>query len=86
MVVVEHGVETYLLDAPFDDQIDDYSDSYAVYRLPGDVRARLATDSWETLPSLGERLGRVAVSAVRFDKTRRRYVDAGFLGALRKSN
>lgn len=71
LVAVEYRGHVYLLDAPFDDEIDDYSDHYTVYRLPESEGARLHDLSWERLPSLGEELGRVPVVEVEFDETKR---------------
>ena len=66
---------TYLLDCPFDDQLDDYPEFYEVFAMPA-LGDELLSGSWADLSrhALG-RLGRVRVSDVRFDASRRREVD-----------
>jgi hypothetical protein len=61
-------------DCPFDDELDDYPDTYTVYRLP-DALAVENVPSWYDLPAMGERLGRIPLAEVHFDPTRRRSVD-----------
>ena len=64
LFVVTHDGVTYLFDAPFDDSLDDYPDSYAVSTLPPLRPDELAV-SWASLPSRAVRhLGSVPVSAV----------------------
>jgi hypothetical protein len=71
LVVVEYGGRLYLLDSPFDEESDDYAEHYTIYRLPEDAVAMLEEPSWERLPSIGEEMGRVRVTDVEFDQTKR---------------
>ena len=76
-----HG-QLYLFDCPFDEELDDYPDSYQVYQLPALTEAELA-GSWEQLPALAMRsLGTVAVIAVQFDPTKRARVNTAIFGKL----
>ncbi len=76
-VVIRHpDGRTLLLVSSFDCARDDYDDRYAVYLLPSDVD--LDIGSWADLPARALRLlGRVPVSEVRFDPTRRAEIDLG---------
>jgi hypothetical protein len=71
LVVIEWHGDLYLLDAPFDEDLDDYTDTYTVYRLPAGARDRVAKDSWADLPRFGEAIGQIAVNDIEFDSTRR---------------
>jgi hypothetical protein len=74
LVVVEWHGDLYLLDAPFNEDLDNYADVFTVYRLPADARDAVAADSWEGLPRSGETVGQIAVENVMFDSTRRKAV------------
>lgn len=71
-----HQGRQYLFDCPFDDELDEYADSYRVYELPALPDAELQ-GSWEHLPdsAIGF-LGLIPVASVRFDPTRRACIDA----------
>ena len=73
---------TYLLECRFDDQLDEYPDFYEVFAMPA-LDDELLSRPWADLShhALG-RLGRVLVSEIRFDASRRKEVD---LDALRQS-
>jgi hypothetical protein len=83
-VLVQYEGETYLLDCPFDEQADEYPDDFAVYRLPQEVAeaALTPTSSWLNLWDEGTLLGRVPVKLVRFDESRRRFVDSEVFALL----
>lgn len=74
LVVVEWRGDLYLLDSPFDEELDEYADVYTVYRLPADARDAVAEHSWAALPQSGEAIGQIAVDDVQFDSTRRETV------------
>ena len=80
--VVKVSGQTFLLDCPFDEEIDEYRDHFVVYRLPPHARDQLETMSWESLLSLGREVARVATRDVEFDPSRRRYVNASVFRAL----
>jgi hypothetical protein len=74
LIVVEWRGDLYLLDSPFDEDLDDHADTFTVYRLPADARDAVAEASWAALPRSGEAVGQIAVQAVQFDSTRREAV------------
>jgi hypothetical protein len=79
LIVVERGGQLYLFDCPFDDESDEYSDHFTVYRLPSSARGRLDDPSWLDLAQLGEVVGRVTTDGTEFDPSRRRFLsDAVF--------
>jgi hypothetical protein len=72
----------YLFDRPFDEELEDDSDSYKVYVLPELKDEELPTD-WTTLHTLATSyLGEIPVARVRFDATRRKSVDASIIKEL----
>jgi hypothetical protein len=73
---VEHGDTLYFFDCPFDPRADEFPDFYTVYRLPRQLTGQLDSMSWEDLASLGTVAGRVTTSLVKFDGSKRNYVDA----------
>jgi hypothetical protein len=75
MLVVEYSARLYLLDAPFDEEADEYADVYTVYRLPDASRHRVELDSWGGLAATGERIGQVPVAEVEFDDSKRRLIN-----------
>jgi hypothetical protein len=77
-VLVEYEGDTYLLDCPFDERADAYPDEFAVYSLPEATAkaAREPTSSWIDLAKSGTFRGRVPVEQVRFDESRRRFLDS----------
>lgn len=80
--VAEWRNRLFLFDGHFDETLDDYPDHYNVYELPITLEDGLGTISWENLANLGRRVGRVPVSEVSFDKTRRKSIDASVLRRL----
>ena len=73
--ITNYQGQFYLFDCPFDDELDDYPDSYRVYQLPALTEAELA-GSWEHVPELASRtLGIVLVTEVQFDPTKRACVN-----------
>jgi hypothetical protein len=75
MFIVRYGAGTYLFDCVFDEQADDYSTQYSVYRLPESAVPRERDASWAELAMKGEDVGSVAVTSVRFDATKRASID-----------
>jgi hypothetical protein len=73
--VVEWHGHVYLFDSPFDPAIDDYPNSYQVYRLPTQLRDDIDDISWTDLAHRGARIGSVPTSAVEFDQTCRRLMN-----------
>jgi hypothetical protein len=79
MIAVEYGEWVYLLDCPFDDALDDYPQSFDVYRLSRDLTARFDEPSWVDLPRLGEKIGQLSVDDIELDPSARAGVNASFL-------
>lgn len=80
--VTNYQGRLYLFDCPFDDERDDYPDSYHVYELPTLTEAELA-GSWEYLPELAiGLLGLVSVIEVQFDPTKREHVNTAIVSRL----
>ena len=72
----------YLFDCPFNDELDDYPDSYRVYQLPALTEAELE-GSWEHLPELATSfLGVSPLTEVQFDPTKRERVNTVILSKL----
>ena len=74
--------QTFLFDCPFDEQLEDDSDSYRVYRMPDLAEEDLPKD-WTTLHQRATSfLGEIPVVRVRFDDSRRREVELSVLDEL----
>ncbi len=82
MFIVEFNGSQFLFDGSFDDSMDEYPDYYNVSLL-GHLTNKELAGSWE---AIGQRplrqLGRVQTSAVRFDPTKRKSIDAELLKHL----
>ncbi len=74
--------QTILFDCPFDENLEDYCESYRVYQMPQLSDEELPKD-WTTLHLKATRfLGEVPVQRVRFDKTKRREMETDVLDEL----
>lgn len=71
----------YVFDCAFDAGIDDYEKFFSIYRLEED--ADLATPSWDDLIQKVSSIGRVPVTDVRFDETRRQAIDEAIFKRIR---
>lgn len=84
--VTHYGGEDFLFDCPFDEELEDDSDSYKVYVLPSLKDEDLSKD-WTTLHTRAIRyLGEVPVTSVRFDPSRRQAIDAAILDEIAARN
>jgi len=80
--IVEFNRKTYLFDCPFDEEVDDYGDSYTVMELPAGTARELPED-WSGLGRTAEReVGSCLVQDVTFDGTRRSRIDATVFSQL----
>lgn len=80
--LVFHRGQQLLFESVFDEERDDYSDVYDVYLLPPLGPEEIA-GSWEFISKRAvRRVGRLLVSDVRFDSTRRKSVDPDVLDRL----
>ena len=74
--------QSFLFDCPFDEELEDDSDSYRVYTMPDLVDEDLPKD-WTTLHQRATSfVGEIPVARVRFDPTRRREVELSVLEEL----
>ena len=76
LIAVPYKGTLYLLDSPFDDDKDDYSDHFQVYRLPMELCEQLKALSWINLSQRGEEVGEIPVSHVKFDQSRRHFIQS----------
>jgi hypothetical protein len=84
MILVRHANRLYLLDCPFDHELDEYPDHFTVYQLPN-IGDGDTPDDWTTLPGCAVRVvGEVPVTAVTFDPTKRAAIRADMFDAIRQ--
>ena len=80
--VARHRSRTFLFECLFDQELDDYPDSFQVYLMP-DLRDDQLPNDWTTLSAQAKaHLGDVPISRVRFDATRRHGIDSTILDEL----
>jgi len=79
--LVEFKQRRLLFESRFDDAADEYSDDYNVYLL-SEVNPSDLSGSWEHLATRGRPIGRVPVSRIAFDVSRRRDIDARVVAEL----
>jgi len=85
--IIEYGGRFLLFDGPFDEEIDEYSPFFTVFEMSSDkLQPFLGQDMlllWESLPSLAtKRIGKIPVSDVKFDPTRRQAIESSVLDRL----
>jgi hypothetical protein len=67
----------------FDESLDEYSDSYLIYRLPDSLGPRLENESWAfVFDMLHDCIGTLKVHDITFDETRRNTLDSKSLENL----
>jgi len=80
--IASYNGKQYLFDCPFDDELDDYPDSYRVYQLPT-LSEEALQGSWEHLPELAALfVGVIPVAAVQFDPTKRERINTAIFREL----
>jgi hypothetical protein len=71
--------QLFLFDCAFDEQLEDYPDTYEVFLLP-DIRDDEWPQDWTTLQAKAIRsLGSVPVSRIQFDATKRQSIETSIL-------
>ena len=81
---VERGGKVYVLTSEFDDDLDEYPDDYEVFVVSGIGNLSVVSD-WKSIEPLPKTsLGRVPIASVRFDESRRKYVDGSFLDIIQR--
>jgi hypothetical protein len=79
---VRHDGRLYLFDCAFDDETEDYPETYAVYEMPELTEADYA-GSWAHLAERAvRRLAVISLDDVQFDPTKRRQIDTAVIDAL----
>lgn len=80
LAVFEH--RTFLFDCAFNEELDDYPDSYKVFLLPELKEEDLPVD-WTTLQNRAlAYLGEVPLEQVHFDPSKRQSIDTALLEEL----
>jgi hypothetical protein len=78
----ERGGNVYVLTSEFDDDLDEYPGDYEVFVVSG-IRNLSVVSDWKSIEPLPKTsVGRVPVASVRFDESRRKYVDSSFLDTI----
>ena len=78
----EQAGKVYVLMSEFDDDLDKYPDAYEVFIVSGVANLSVLSD-WKSIEPLPKtRVGKVPVAAVRFDESRRKFVDSSFLDSI----
>ena len=77
MIRFQFGPSWYFLRSFFDEEQDDYSDFYDVFLLPfsSEEEFQLNQNYWMEL-SKATHLGRISISMIGLDETRRKSIDA----------
>jgi hypothetical protein len=79
---VRHQGRLFLFDCPFNDDIEDYGETYTVYVMPELSEAEWG-GSWAHLSQKAtQRLGEIPIDQVQFDPSKRRQIDTAVLNAL----
>ncbi len=81
MIRFQLGDQWYFMRSHFDEEKDDYTDFYEVYLLPfhSEEEFKSTPHYWKELDNAFH-LGRIPISEVGLDETRRRSIDAIALG------
>jgi hypothetical protein len=84
--MVGDGNRDYFLASLFDEAKDEYRDHYDIYEMP-ELSEAEKRDSWKGIELKAKQyLGRVSVSSIRFDATKRKQIDLQFLKNLQPNN
>jgi hypothetical protein len=75
-VIIKFSDKTIFLDCAFDDDLDDYPESYKVYELDDDASANPGQIAWADYSNHGKLIGTLAVADTEFDSTKRKSIDA----------
>lgn len=75
-VIVEWHDQIYMLECPLEPEANDYPSTYEAYKLPNELRGQIDAMSWTDLAHHGSLVGRVHISQVEFDHSRRQTMSA----------
>ena len=82
-IVLWYRGTVVLLTRDFNEELDNYEDEYSVYETPESAIEELARSSWAFSYEKDRKLlGRIPVTSVKFDSTRRKYLNPRFLDHL----
>lgn len=82
--VFERDGQLYVLTSEFDDALDEYPAEYEVLLVSGTQQLSSVSD-WKSVETLAKTtLGKIAVSAVHFDRSNRKSIDDDFLAEILK--
>jgi hypothetical protein len=82
IMLVDHKNKLFLLSCPFNEELDEYPDTYKVYLLPPLTDQELGGNWEELYLKATQYLGEVPVGDVQFDPSRRHGIDAAVLDTL----
>ena len=86
-ITLRYRKRLLLLQSAFDECLDEYRTSYSVYILSDSVEDSLRSASWLFLDSAPmNHIGEIPITAVVFDPTRRKGLDASCLDGLLTDN
>lgn len=82
-IALRYRKKLILLQSAFDEDLDEYPDSYSVYLLPESVEDSLREGSWEFLRNTPMTcVGHIKIDHVAFDPSKRKELDASLLDDL----
>ena len=80
LFVVEVQDARFVFDCPFDEALDEYGDSYTVYRIQAGDDDPLG--DWASRPAAALVVGRIPVADIEFDPTHREAIEASCIRKL----
>ena len=80
IILLMYKNRLFLLSSFFDEEADEYEDTYTVDELPASLEKQVS-QSWQAIePYLrAEPLASIPVKEIRFDETKRKFLDASVL-------
>lgn len=84
-VIFQKSSYVYFLECLFNDTLDEYEDFYTVYQLDVehlDLDTLVSDSDWLGYSKIGKAIGKIRVTDVRFDETKRESLDVSFLDYL----
>jgi len=83
-ILLRYGEQVIYLKSPFDDDLDEYRETYSVYSVPNSVgESVLNGGDWKLLDQAAlSFIGLVPINAVTFDSTKRKSLDSSCLESI----
>ena len=83
-IVLRYRQKVLLLQSAFDEQLDEYPNTYSVYVTPEWVEDEVRAHSWAFLENTPMScIGHIQIESVKFDPTRRKELDVTCLDGLK---